>query len=670
MKRVITICLLLSVLVVFTNTDVLHLKNSAAKGIESGSSLLVPDQLFQYIDQQAFLEMNHSERVPSKESMSTYVFANEDGSFTTYFLDENVKFMGEDGKIHEKDISLVSFGEGYHIADNEYDVFLPTSIGDGVQMSYRDYSIEIKPSAHDSSSSGRKIGNTIVYDNCFGEGIHLRYTPALEGIKEDIILEHPCDASFTFILETNGLYLCSSEEGYYLSKSNDNGNYNCGILFLGDVIIYDNKGNPGEGVAWSETLEEGRTYILHIQPSIEFLYDIETEYPVTVDPTVRVSAKVSGSGLIEDCPIYEGKPNKNFSGYFYLNTGYTNSTYLVGRTVFKLPGLVNSSEFSYASVNEISSVKFYCRDSSGHGSQYVGLYPMTAVWTETNATWNGLHSSYISTTDFGTSMNSSSTWTEFNITDLAKGWKAPVYNSSCGFMLVNSNETSQSKKKSPYSSEYTDGTYRPYVVMTYTSTDLSLPDPNAQNKDHWCWIASAKMVGTHNGGNGLSIGSTVLSSTDGLHGFGTSYYYGERVSGVYTADSGQRQLSMLVKGDDCDSMGTDADIMTALQWASLNNVTTESVPYLAEDSDPFFSALNNELDLGRYVVGSFYNFTNPLQGHMVVITTRTGATYGFFDPWDNSNHSFTRLVMDEDNGIELACFSNHKAKISKFISCY
>ena len=52
--------------------------------------------------------------------MSTYVFANEDGSLTTYFLDENVKFMGEDGKIHEKDISLVSFGEGYHIADNEY----------------------------------------------------------------------------------------------------------------------------------------------------------------------------------------------------------------------------------------------------------------------------------------------------------------------------------------------------------------------------------------------------------------------------------------------------------------------------------------------------------------------------------------------------------------------
>ena len=106
-----------------------RLSQSVAEGLNANALPTVPDQLFQYIDQQAFSEMNHTERMTSKESMSTYVFANEDGSWSTYFFDENVKFIASDGKIHEKDLSLVNDINGYHVADNEYDLIKTRTAG-------------------------------------------------------------------------------------------------------------------------------------------------------------------------------------------------------------------------------------------------------------------------------------------------------------------------------------------------------------------------------------------------------------------------------------------------------------------------------------------------------------------------------------------------------------
>ena len=62
--------------------------------------------LFRYIDEDDFIEMNHIGRIESLETFSSYVFYNSDGTLTSYYLDDNVKYC-KNGTIIEKNISFV-----------------------------------------------------------------------------------------------------------------------------------------------------------------------------------------------------------------------------------------------------------------------------------------------------------------------------------------------------------------------------------------------------------------------------------------------------------------------------------------------------------------------------------------------------------------------------------
>jgi hypothetical protein len=158
---------------------------------------------------------------------------------------------------------------------------------------------------------------------------------------------------------------------------------------------------------------------------------------------------------------------RNYGDYKYLSIGYVDSTYGAGRVAVKLPGLYNSNNYLNASASDITSVKFYCWDTSGNSAQMVNIYRITsAAWNENEVTY-GDSVSYSTATNWGKSM-SNAVWTAFDITTLVRGWKTGTYSAAKGFIMVNPNETSASYKKAPYSSEYSNFSYSPYVVMTFT----------------------------------------------------------------------------------------------------------------------------------------------------------------------------------------------------------
>ena len=66
-----------------------------------------------YVDKAQFESQNYSFRVEQDESLNTYVFQKEDGKRVVYFLDENVKFIADNGEIKEKDLSLTSTEKGF-----------------------------------------------------------------------------------------------------------------------------------------------------------------------------------------------------------------------------------------------------------------------------------------------------------------------------------------------------------------------------------------------------------------------------------------------------------------------------------------------------------------------------------------------------------------------------
>lgn len=77
--------------------------------IEKEEEELIPEDsiLFQYVEREEFDKKNHSFRMENEEQLDTYVFQNEDGTKTVYYMNEKVKYIDAKGEIREKDISLV-----------------------------------------------------------------------------------------------------------------------------------------------------------------------------------------------------------------------------------------------------------------------------------------------------------------------------------------------------------------------------------------------------------------------------------------------------------------------------------------------------------------------------------------------------------------------------------
>jgi len=437
----------------------------------SDSLLCAQDsKILDYVNVESFKTSAHIARIEELEELNTYVFQNADGTRSVYLMNENVKYIDSKGIVKEKDISLIKKDKGYVLAQSNIDLLLPNNPTDGVDIGFSDYDIKLTPQITNSSTvrAARKDDNTVIYDSFFGNNTALAYTPLLSGVKEDIILYSYIDnASFTFVLETDGLGVYNDQKGYYLAENPKDEK----VFRIGEIILYDEVGKPGNGYINITTVSEREKYILTVTADEEYLTDETTVYPVTIDPSITVSDNDTGTNSIVDCPIFEGFPNANYGAYIYNRVGTPSGSYGVGRTAIKLDGLVSSNEYNTISSSQITDVTFYVR-ASGGSSVYVNVYPITGntTWTETTLTWYNI-GSHDTSVNYGGTLGKNTT-NGFNITDLVKAWKDGTYSSSAGFVMISSDESSN---KSFCSSEFSDTTKRPYVVMTY-ETDLSISD--------------------------------------------------------------------------------------------------------------------------------------------------------------------------------------------------
>ncbi len=166
------------------------------------------------------------------------------------------------------------------------------------------------------------------------------------------------------------------------------------------------------------------------------------------------------------------------------------------------------------------------------------------------------------------------------------------------------------------------------------------PNPNCQNKELWCWAASAKMVANHNSGGlnpEIDTAPQMLRHTDGLH----KSYYGEgTINGTkrYFADGVQYAIVKQAHGNDENDIGTIDDMKKALKYAHPNNATYKSAGSagyaLSESNKTLFKS---EVQKGRCMMVGFgkINAEGKYVGHVVVITDYDPATkkYTLYDPW-------------------------------------
>ncbi len=426
-------------------------------------------KILQYVDEEAFAAADHAFRLPYLEELDTYVFQNEDGTRSIYYLYENVKYIDEQGNIREKDNTLQRETKGFRITENEFDLLLPHAVTDGVELTYQDYDVKLIPATEGkltATALGTLRENSVVYESFFGVGTSLVYTPLLSGVKEEIILEEYLpNKSFSFLLYTDGLFLNNTDGSYSLTESKASAE---AVLYLGDIVVYDAVGRPSLGNLTAETIKDGNIYALTVSADEAFLSDPATVYPVTIDPDLTISDANNGSGAIEDTTLFSGTPNLNTGDWVYNTAGYVDETYGAGRILVRLPGLYNSSVFQGLEPNDINSCIFYCTRTSIKSTESVKLYLSNGAWTESTATWSnfGNGSNYYSGTAWST-VAFNGTALSFNISALVRAWKRGTYSASDGFVLVNDNETGASYKCGVYSSEHSNTEKRPYFVMNY-----------------------------------------------------------------------------------------------------------------------------------------------------------------------------------------------------------
>ena len=156
-------------------------------------------------------------------------------------------------------------------------------------LEYNGIEIKVIPEALDVATTSAKLSemkitsdqratNRVVYNNAFGQGTKLIYTPAFSGYKEDIIIERYNGCTrYSFIVYSNGLEL--NGRRLYDENGNDVGGFS-------DVLVFDANGKKFSGEIEIEMLEERKKYrVIYVLPERELE---NATYPIDIDPSLVI----------------------------------------------------------------------------------------------------------------------------------------------------------------------------------------------------------------------------------------------------------------------------------------------------------------------------------------------------------------------------------------------
>ncbi len=453
----------------------------------------------------------HISRLKGQEDLNSIVMQNRDGTMTTYIFAENVKYVDENGKVQDKKTTLTDSiakkeytdNYAYTNADNDVYIYFPKELSkNGIILEKDNINIELIPiiSALQTSTKTSsekttldvitfeakkkqidfttgdnvKSKSVIDYNNVFGTTTTLRYTPTLNGFKEDIVLDSYTGVNeFSFKLKTNGLKLVAENGMYFLTDPTTS----AVVVNIGELVIYSNNGSKiskeHNHYYSAETVVENEEYILTITVDKDFLISEDTTYPVIVDPSfeiVSTNNNIMDIAVVEDGRVFTNSVNDGVGNHYDLLKDM--------RTFIKFPGLLSNSlfdsiappGFGYGSP-EIISVKLYMYSRAiGVADSVVKVYPYN---TSSSLNWN------YSTTNFtaeqfnalGTQHSSTnvpcgpSQWIEFNLTSTSlSSWDK-------GIVLVNEYEGAGNDPVYKAFASTRDPYNKPKVVVNWTCDD-------------------------------------------------------------------------------------------------------------------------------------------------------------------------------------------------------
>ena len=461
--------------------------------------------LNEIIDTQDAVELYNPEETADHE----LALLMNDGTISVYSFSEPIKFEDENGEVKFKDTTIVEQtdakaeqeGFAFTNGDNEFSIGFSEDVENGIKVGDTKNELTLTPvQAEDASGvSGEATQVTnkdnvtesvFAYENVFGEGSRIEYSPQLNGLKENIILEqYTGQNTFEFILNTHGNVAELMENQSIKIRDRKSGKALHTLTPLFAYDSYDDGEYSTDPRHYTEdcryTLSEQNdgTYKLTVTVSEEWLTAPTTVYPVTIDPTLTNNY----TGM--DTALYSKNPDTVYNNATN-NTGYS-STYGKGRVMFKfaMPSAIPTGA-------EITAAQYYFRETTAKAdSTHVGAHMINSGasgWTSAQATWNKYAAGYDAAQLSRKEINSQSTdvsgsnyWYKFDIKTAVQKWINGT-NANRGIMLVSESEGSSASWRAWASIRHGTSSYKPYCNIIY-EPDTERPVINSVTGNPTSW---------------------------------------------------------------------------------------------------------------------------------------------------------------------------------------
>lgn len=268
---------------------------------------------------------------PSKRDEYSKTYRREDGTFTQVQSMSPLHFK-EDGQWKDIDNTLVSEKnkDGQKIWTNKssgFKVELPKTLDkenevkiqkDGHTLSFALVNDTVKKQARSTVKKNKenkkdskaqratKIEQKtqkVVYKN-ISANTDLEYVVFADGIKENFIVKEVPDEAlqYSFAINSNGLDAVLQDDKSITFSSGEKA-----VFTIPTPVMYDQRYQFSPQIEVSLEKINNSNYLLCYRPSIEWLQEVERQYPVVIDPVIHMEPELVVGNHMEDTFIVSGE---------------------------------------------------------------------------------------------------------------------------------------------------------------------------------------------------------------------------------------------------------------------------------------------------------------------------------------------------------------------------
>ncbi|MFE9796033.1 LamG-like jellyroll fold domain-containing protein [Streptomyces goshikiensis] len=327
-----------------------------------------------------------SSEVTGKRAEKERTFANEDGTFTTRYYNEQVNFRDDNGKWKEIDTGLAKAAAGGRAENTPGPGWQARSTEDKVYFSeFADAATLVRLGMDDSTaigysieganrSQGRVNGSVITYPDVRHE-TDVELIAGSDSVKETLILkDKSAPAEWRFPLALQGL--TAKLDGLGGVVFNDAAGHQQGWMPAGWMEDSKKAPNSDEGVISSgvtyDLVRDGSRQVLVVKLDQKWLSAPERVFPVKVDPSVNGLEAASGTYV-------ESPFNQNFSGSTELKVGTYDGGGHKAASFLKFNGLDTTLKNAFvinANLSLFNTFSYSCTPRP------VTVHEITSNWSE------------------------------------------------------------------------------------------------------------------------------------------------------------------------------------------------------------------------------------------------------------------------------------------------